>query len=336
MFVIYEWNAWWQFKLVRAMPEAHRLTARPGEHAQDVLDRCPPTTTAFAFHVNATFSGKFPHERSALIAGLEARGIVPINAAITDISKRWVQARCAACGLPVTTAAREGDPEERLIVKTDHNFGGHFERRLAAADLTGLGVPSPSAVVVDPRAYPILARRAIPAAWWVDPALTIERYIENRHNRIYRVSFAGHRFNVLRLVNTRLLKKVDDSQEKVVMMCDRDRLARGDVPGVAAHVSAAIVRFVDAANLDFGGLDVIADDDGRAYILDANTTPYGASNSLRRLLSIRRGLFELVADRAAHVGHPAPIPDRATWPTIRMLTGEWRRLKASMAPAVEE
>jgi hypothetical protein len=336
LFVIYEWNAWWQFKLVRAMPEAHRLTARPGEHAQHVLDRCPPTATAFAFHVNATFSGKFPHERSVLIAGLEARGIVPINGAITDISKRWVQAQCAACGLPVTTAASEGDPDERLIVKTNHNYGGRSERLLAAADLTGLGVPSPSAVVVDPRAYPIVARRAIPGAWWVDPALTIERFIENRHNRIYRVSLAGRRFDVMRLINTRLLKKVDDSQEKVVMMCDRDRLARGDVRGVEAHVSAAVVRFVDAANLDFGSLDVIADDDGRAYILDVNTTPYGATNSLRRLLSIRRGLFELVADRAARVGRLAPKPDRAAWPTIRMLSEEWRRLKANLAPAVEE
>ena len=262
VFAIYEWNAWWQFKLARALPDAVRVTARPGEHAQDVLDRCPPTASAFVFHVNATFSEKFPHDRPALIAGLEARGIVPINVAVTDISKRWVQTQCAALGLPIASAARDGDPDERLIVKTDHNFGGHSERLLAPDDLAALSVPSPSTVVLGPHAYPVLARRDIPGAWWTDPTLVIERYIENRLNRIYRVSFAGRRFDVLRLVNTNLIKKVDESVERVAMICGRDELARGVVPGVEPCVGDAVVRFVDGTNMDFGGIDVMADDAG--------------------------------------------------------------------------
>lgn len=335
-FAIYEWNAWWQFKLVRAVPEAFQLTARPGEHAQHVLDRCPPSTTAFAFHLNATFSGKFPHDRDALIAGLEARGIVPINSAVTDISKRWVQAQCAASGLPVTTATRDGDPGERLIVKTDHNYGGHSDRLLAPDELVALSAPSPSTVVLHPHAYPVLARRDVPGAWWTDPTLAIERYVENRLNRIYRVSFAGRRFDVLRLVNTNVLKKVDDSVERVAMICGRDDLARGVVPGVEPQVGNAVARFVEATKMDFGGMDVMADDAGRAYILDVNATPYGATNSLRRLLSIRRGLFEIVAERGARLGRPARVLDRGVLPTRRMLVGEWRRLRGNMVPIVEE
>lgn len=318
--------------MVRAVPEAFRLTARPGEHAHDVLRRCAPTTIAFAFHVNATFSANFPHDRNALISGLESRGIVPINAAITDISKRWVQAQCAACGIPVATASRDGDPDERVIVKTDHNFGGHSERLLAPDELTSLAVPSPSTVVLDPHAYPVLSRRDVPIAWWTDPALAIERYIENRSHHIYRISFAGRRFDVLRMINTNLVKKVDQSREKITIVCDRDQLAHGLVSGVEPQVGDAAVRFVARANMDFGGMDVMADDAGNAYVIDVNATPFGRSNSLRRLISIRRGLSELVAERRARLGQPGRVLGLGAWPTIRMLAGEWRRLRTVPAP----
>jgi hypothetical protein len=319
LLTIYEWNAWWQFKLVRAVPEAVRLTTRPGEDADEVLAHCPPNATAFAFHINATFTGEFPHRRRALVNGLEARGIVPINAEIVDISKRWVQAQCAACGLPVAAATADGHPDERLIVKTNHNFGGRSERLLTPAQLAALQMPAPSPTVPDAKTYQVVRRRNVPAAWWTDPALAIERYVENRWNRIYRVSFAGRRFDVLRMVNTEVIKKVLGSTQKTVILCTHDDLARGAVAGVEAEVAAAVARFVDWTKMDFGGIDIVMDDDGRAYVIDVNTTPFGALNAFGRLMSIRRGLFELIAERAPHLRHPLLGIQRSVWPSPPMV-----------------
>ncbi len=328
-FVIYEWDAWWQFKMVRAVPEAIRLTARPDEHAEEVLSRCPPNASAFAFHINATFSGEFPHDRKALISALEARGVVSINGFVFDISKRWVQAQCAAFGLPVATASIDGDPNERVIVKTDHNFGGQSERQLTEHQRRTLRVSRPSSEVSSAHAYQVIPRREVPAAWWADPALVIERYVVNRSNVIYRVSVAGTRVDILRMVNTALIKKVTASQEKVTFFATRDQLDEGSVRGLDADVGKTIVRFLEGAGLDFCGMDVIADDDGRTYIIDVNTTPYGTTNSLRRVMNMRRGLFELVEERRPRLPRSGPGMGRAVWPTTPIIMGEVRRLIAA-------
>lgn len=326
MFLVYEWNAWWQFKMVRAMPEAVRVTARPGERAEDVLARCPAGAVAFAFHLNATFSARIPHAREDLVSGLVDRGVVPINASVTNISKRWLHSQCAACGLPVAAAPRHGDADERLIIKTNHNFGATSERLLPPGLLAELEIAPPSTHVADATGYRVLRRCEVPDAWWADPTLAVERYIENRSNRIYRVSFAGRRFDVLSLINTNVIKKVDQASERATYMCDRDRLARGAVPGVEPAVGVTAVRFVDYAGIDFGSLDVMLDHDGQAYVLDVNSTPYGGSNSLRRLLNTRRGLLEMVTERSPQPARVLRQLGGNVWPHATLLVGEAKRL----------
>jgi hypothetical protein len=78
--------------------------------------------------------------------------------------------------------------------------------------------------------------------------------------------------------------------------------------------------------MDFGALDVITDDAGHAYVLDFNATPHGAGNPLRRVMNIRRGLFELVAERAVQEGSQARLAGRGILPTVPMLRGEAQRL----------
>jgi hypothetical protein len=331
-FVIYEWEAWSQFKIARAVPEATRLTACPEEHAHEVLARCPPKTVAFVFHLNATFSSRFPLERSDLVAGLEARGVAALNATVVDISKRHVQAQCTALGLPVAGATAEGDPNERVIIKTNHNFGGRAERLLTTQQLDALGIPRPSAIVSTAFAYQVMRRGDVPSAWWSDPALAIERYIENRWNRIYRAGFAGRRFEVLRMINPNALKKVNDPErtEKVAVLCDRDQLQSGSARGIEPAVGEAIVRFVDGAGMDFGAIDVMTNDAGQPFVLDVNATPYGDTVSLRRLMTFRRGLFELVADHASKRSRPLPFPSRGAFPTVGMLVKEVARLRGEM------
>lgn len=323
---IYEWDAWHQFMLTRMVPEATRVTARIGEDAAQVLDRVPLSADVFAFHLNLTHTSALPVDRSALLQAAAARGIVVLNGSVTDISKKAVQAQCRAYGLPTAQASRDGDPGEQLFIKTDLNFGGRAERQLEAEQRSLAGSPPVSEVVPDWERYQLRRRDAIPAAWWDDPALAIERFIDNRLDHLYRVNFAGDHTVILRLTNPHAIKKILTSVARRDIYCRIPMLAAQRVRGVDPAVGVAVARYVERSGMDFGALEVIPDDVGHAYIIDVNSTCYGSILNVRILGYLRRGLQARVTARAAALGWPSAAPRAGLLPTWRMLRQEARRL----------
>jgi hypothetical protein len=317
---IYEWDAWHQFMLVRAVPEACRLTARIGESADEILGRLPTGISAFAFHLNITTTAAIPPDRQTLIHELHARRIVPLNGAVTDISKTGVQTQCRALGLPTATADFQGDGSELVIVKTDLNFGGKGERQLPPTQRRNIGSPAVSDVMSDWAAYQVLRREQVPGSWWNDPTLVIERFIDNRAHHLYRVNFAGDRIVILRLTNPHPIKKIMNSTARLDVYCGTQDLRSGAVAGIEPSVAAVIVGYLDGSGMDFGALEIIPDDSGRAYIIDVNSTCYAKVLNVRILTHLRRGLFARIATRAAQLGGLAarwpalPLP---TWPMVR-------------------
>jgi hypothetical protein len=327
--VIYEWEAWHGFLLARAFPEAIRLPAHPDEDAAAVLDRLPSGASAFAFHLNVTFGNAFPRDRANLVRGLVSRGIVPLNAGVVDISKRAIQAQCAALGLPVAAARRDGDPDERVIVKSNHNYGGYADRLLPPTN--GGAGPSPSSLMANNTEYRVLPLRDVPVAWWNDPALAIERYIENPAQRIYRITVIGESVVVYRMTNPHLLKKVKDSTTRETFRTTLSVLTRGHAD-IARPVCEATVRYVEASGLDFGALDIVEDGSDHPHIIDANATSYGNFTfGLRSMMAFRRGLADLVL---ARTNRPSPYWQRVQarpLTTLRLVTGEARRLQRVLA-----
>jgi hypothetical protein len=323
---IYDWRAWHQFMLVRMVPEGIRLTARVGESAVEVLGRLPTSVDAFAFHLNMTHTAAVPTDRAALIRELAVRGIVPLNGAVTDISKAGVQAQCRAFGLPTASADRQGDPSERVIVKTNLNFGGRAERQLAPAQLAAVGNPPLSGAVPDWTGYQVIRREQVLASWWDDPALAIERFIDNRADQFYRVNFAGDHVVILRLTNPNPLKKIRNSTARVDVYCRTDELGAGAVAGIAAPVAAVIAQYLERSGMDFGALEVIPDDAGQAFIIDVNSTCYAAVLNLWILAYLRRGLFARIASRATQQGRHLLWWDAAGLPTWPMLLGDAKRI----------
>ena len=327
---IYEWDAWHQFMLVRMVPEAIRLPAHIGEDAKRVLDRLPLGIDALAFHLNLTRTSAVPVDRDDLLHAAAERGIVVLNGAVTDISKKAVQAQCRAYGLPSAEALREGDPTEQLFVKTDLNFGGRAERKLGADHDPLDNAPRTSEVVSDWDGYHIRRRDAIPLAWWDDRALVIERFIDNGLDHLYRVNFAGDHAVILRLTNPHPMKKIYSSVARLDIYCDLCALAEGTVSGVEPAVGAAIARYLACSGMDFGALEVIPDDAGNAYILDVNSTCYAAVLNVWILNFLRRGLSDRIATRAAALGRAAPTVGAGMLPTYRMLRQEVRRLTTQL------
>ncbi len=311
--------------LVRAVPEAVRVTARIGESADEILARLPAGIDAFAFHLNMTTTAAFPTDRQALIHELLARRIVPLNATVTDISKTRVHEQCRAFGLPTPATDIHGKPSELVIVKTDLNFGGKSERQLPPAHSSTVGLPI-ATVMSDWTAYQIMRREDVPTVWWHDPALVIERFIDNRAHHLYRVNFAGDRVVILRLTNPHPLKKIMNSTARLDVYCRTEDLATGAVAGVEPRVAAVIVEYLDRSGMDFGALEVIPDDAGQAYIIDVNSTCYAQVLNVRILTYLRRGLFARIATRATHLGCPIPQWRALALPTWPMLRGDARRL----------
>ena len=126
---IYEWKSWDGFLLPMMFPGATRVRARLGETSADLLKRIPSYAGSFAFHVNLTDTRRTPLRRAAFCRALRARGIRILNEQVTDISKHRVQEVCTQAGLGSTRAARAGDPDEVLIVKTNDNYGGEKVER---------------------------------------------------------------------------------------------------------------------------------------------------------------------------------------------------------------
>lgn len=273
---VYEWWAWEGFLLPKVLPGCLRIPARIGEDAERVLERLPAETDLFVFHLNLTVTGRFPRRRRRLVGALAHRKTRPLNAAVTDTTRRAIQDRCARLGLATPRATPHGDPDELMIVKTDYNYGGQSERRLRPAEREQLGIAPPSATVRGPSDYRVLPRRAVPYETWSDPSVVVERYVRNRYGVTYRLYLLGDRLSVSEvscpdLIN-RLAPGLDRRTAHVTLETPPEALAeRHGFPG---EVLRQAVPFIRSIGLDFGTLDVLRDDSDRCYVVDVNPTPY--------------------------------------------------------------
>lgn len=271
----YDLSHWQGFLLPVVIPGASRLNLIVGESTDQILGRIPRDFTgAFAFHINLTDSSRCPHDRASLVAQLRARGIQTLNAAIVDISKRFVQHSCRRAGLATVTAPREGDASEVLIVKTNRNYGGVPEARLSGDELDALMIPLHAINRQADHGYLVAPRGDLPAGVWDDPNLVVERYIENESRLFYRVYFLCNRFAVSEGSENARVKTIGRSVRQRLLLFSVDAAGNldADVPADLLPAVHAVFGFVAETGMDFGCLDVMRDDDGGFYIVDMNTT----------------------------------------------------------------
>jgi hypothetical protein len=157
-----------------------------------------------------------------------------------------------------------------VIVKTDLNFGGDSEWALSDEQRVALGIREGSDIIWKPNHYRVLPRKDVEGPWWDDPRLVRERFIVNRDDRWYRVFLFLDRLAVCELSNPNQIKKVNESRVlRVWLVSLTERVVPADAP---AGLIESLRRFVLAFPLDFGTVDVVADDAGAHYIIDVNTT----------------------------------------------------------------
>jgi hypothetical protein len=274
---IYQWHAWDNFLLPRLLPNSIKIDARVTDRAAAVMRHIPEKISLFAFHIDCTRTARFPLERDELTRGLHGAGIRILNDRLTDISKRRLQATCASLGLPTVTSAEEGAANELLIVKTDLNSAGLPESRLGYWDRRRLGVRSPS-VVTGREDYRVLPRKEIPAPWWRDQTLVIEKYITNRRGAWYRVYAWFDRVVVFEGICQDAVRRMYNAEKKrcgyyLEAHSPGGTFAGGDECAPESLLSC-VSHFRSNQACEFCSLDVMEDDDGRCYIVDLNITPF--------------------------------------------------------------
>jgi hypothetical protein len=253
-------------------------------------------------HVNVSRTTGIIADEVTLWAALRGRGVTLVNTDATDLRKRTLHARCEALGLPCPRAANQGAEDERLIIKTDLNYGGAPERDLART--LGLGAerftgPLGPTSVASPD-YRLYQRRDVPPAAWDDPALVVERFIANPEGVFFRVYVVGPATCVSEVWS-------DDDVKKL----SRPVRARTDhfswtaaAEDVAAPPSADRVRRVvalsrrvaHALGVTFGAVDCVMGADGTLFAVDVNKTPYWGTDVRPDIIGhLRQGLDHVLA-----------------------------------------
>jgi len=294
--VAYDLSGWSGFLLPTLLPSCARLAAEPSDSWERIRDRLPPDVGAFVFHVNLTDSSRCPADRAALARFLRSRGVRVLNDRVTDISKRHVQSLCATHGLPITRASKSGPPDELLIVKTDRNYGGKPEIELDTAVCAAYEIDAREVDPAPDHGYRVLPRRETEPSVWADRSLLVERFVANPEDLFYRVYFIGRHIAISEGCEHAPVKTIGRAERRRLLLFRGDEseaFGAGAPPDMRRLVDVT-VRFIRAASMDFGCLDVVRDADGEFYVIDMNATPHWGAETERRILDfLRSGCDEL-------------------------------------------
>jgi len=280
---VYVWPACRGYFAEKAVPGRLDIRAKPTNLADEVSARLPAAVRSFLFHVDVTETSAFPHDRGRLIEVLRARSIRVLNADVTDISKRTVHAVAQQLGLPCARASRDGDRRELLIVKTDRNYGGCSERVLPRRYHRPLGLSDGSATIRSALDYKLVLRAEVPAPWWDDPSLVVERYITGRDRRLHRVYVVMDHVIFWSGFSSEPIKKTANCSDTCEHFLQEGEFS----PALPSALLRTAYAFIEAFSLDYGALDLVTDDVGRFFVIDVNSTPWYGAEARERVAFAR-------------------------------------------------
>jgi hypothetical protein len=273
---VYEWDAWDGYLLSHLLPDARRIPASAFDSSREILEKTPPGTTHFVFHIDCTDRRRFPNDRDRLLEELTTRRINAVNSRLVDSSKQWIQQVCRSLGLRTTAAERGDNPSQRVIVKTNQNYAGMRERKLLASERRNLGIGAPADRIDGPLDYPVMTLSEIPAEWWSDASLCIERFIGNSGGKWLRAYFFMQRVMLTELASDDPIKKLDNSRTKnhfQATTADGELKTAPAVPPSILMALSELRKFANATRFEFGAIDVVCNDADEGFIIDVNPTP---------------------------------------------------------------
>jgi hypothetical protein len=219
----------------------------------------------FLFHIDLSVQQCVPNCRQALMEMLSDRGLILHNAFHTDQRKRLLQQVSARLEFKSLTAARDGDPDEMLLVKTDLNVGGGPERR-ALKRFPGMAVPTLPRRITTPSEYYAAKRRDVPDEVWLDETLQVEVCVKNSKGLVLR-GFWNQGKGVVSLIENpyEIVKKRNEK-------CRRWNYTEG-VDALTESAFQKMAAYAKHLQVSFFAADFVVDEDQSIYLVDLNLTP---------------------------------------------------------------
>ncbi|MCB1055302.1 MAG: hypothetical protein KDD11_07280 [Acidobacteria bacterium] len=287
-------GGWCGFLLEALHPDATVFEAAPSLEREPLIELSHRPGALIVYHLNVSHSRSLPRHRARVTSELLSHGATVWNAAITDIRKRSIQARLDQAGLPTTRATKEDAVSTPVIVKTNANYGGLPEARLAGLlSLEPRPLPEAMARADALPDYPVLERHLVPDDWWERDDLAIERYVANAQDSFFRVYVVGNRCVYSQGWTPGPVKKMAPGIARCNWMGELHERCQG----VSVELTSLISQGARTLNLDFGTLDVVFDESS-FYIVDVNTTPFWGRESQSGLLDHLRAAVGSPESRA--------------------------------------
>ena len=293
---VLEWRAWEGFLLTHVLgDDAERIEVDPfRELPSEEFDRICDSFATVCFQINLSVRGRLPLRIRDLTNRFVERGVFVVNGFVQDIRKSTLQKHLETIGLNSVRVTPSGSSHEVLIVKTDLNYGGDLERHLPPESIAAAGFEH----LISPEIkgayyYKTVLREMLPAEIWDDPAIMIEKYIDNAENSFYRVYFSGERVIIVKAFAARIIKKLSNDPRDTNYVTDLEHLKAGkDELELSENLKRDLVTFLEQTAVEFGCLDIVHDGNDNHYIIDLNLTPYAGRRRIDPFLTnfLREGL----------------------------------------------
>jgi hypothetical protein len=293
---VLEWRAWEGFLLTHVLgDDAERIEVDPfRELPSEQFDRICDSFATVCFQINLSVRGRLPLRIRDLTNRFVERGVFVVNGFVQDIRKSSLQTHLETIGLNSVKVTPAGSSHEVLFVKTDLNYGGDLERYLPPESIAAAGFGN----LISPEIkgayyYKTALREMLPAEIWNDPAIMIEKYIDNAENSFYRVYFSCERVIIVKAFAERIIKKLSNDPRDTNYVTDLEHLKAGkDELELSENLKRDLVTFLEQTAVEFGCLDVVHDGNDNYYIVDLNLTPYAGRRPIDPFLTnfLRAGL----------------------------------------------
>ena len=293
---VLDWRAWEGFLLQHVLgKDAERIEVDPfRELPSEEFERICDSFKTVCFQINLSVRTRLPLRIRDLTNMFVERDVFVVNGFVQDIRKSTLQTHLQTIGLNSVKVTPSGPSHEVLIVKTDLNYGGDLERKLPPESIAAAGFER----LISPEIkgayyYKTVLREMLPAEIWNDPAIMIEKYIDNTESSFYRVYFSGERVIIVKAFAPRIIKKLSNDPRDTNYVSDVEHLKAGeDELELSATLKRDIVTFLEQSAVEFGCLDIVHDGNDNHYIVDLNLTPYAGVRPIDPFLTnfLRAGL----------------------------------------------
>ena len=269
--LVYEWQAWKGFLISHLIADYCRIEAAFDDELDDLENALSPNIKAVLLQINLSRSKYFPAKRAKLIKGLQDRGLLVLNHAVGDITKKNLHTLLGTVGISAAKATVEGNPEEFLFIKSNLNWGGVAEQRLPESIREKFDEPTGMSIKKHDQYY-LAQRQDLTPEHWQDESIVIEKYIVNRENSFYRIYAFGDALVIVKAHTIDLIKKISGDKNDINYFYNKEEIIQNKT-SLPLNLNKILRQFVLNIPLDYFCLDVVHNINDY-FIIDLNLTPW--------------------------------------------------------------